>query len=61
METGKSRDKSKQVKEREYMPIYEYECQQCGAVSEYLVGVGYDDSVECKECGSSEGGACRRD
>jgi putative FmdB family regulatory protein len=36
------------------MPIYEYKCQQCGAVSEYLVGVGYDDSIECKECGSSE-------
>jgi putative FmdB family regulatory protein len=36
------------------MPIYEYRCQKCGNLSEYLVGVGDDDPIECKHCGSSE-------
>jgi putative FmdB family regulatory protein len=36
------------------MPIYEYRCQQCGAVSEYLVGIGCDDPIVCKDCGSSQ-------
>ncbi|MBN2032221.1 MAG: zinc ribbon domain-containing protein [Deltaproteobacteria bacterium] len=35
------------------MPIYEYRCHECGAVSEYLVGVGSDDPIKCKECGGS--------
>ncbi len=36
------------------MPIYEYRCQKCGAISEYLVGVGYDDPIACKDCGNPE-------
>ena len=36
------------------MPIYEYRCQECGNLSEYLVGVGDDDPIECRHCGSSE-------
>ena len=37
------------------MPIYEYRCNQCGKVSEILVGVGFDDEVfTCKHCGSSD-------
>ena len=36
------------------MPIYEYRCQKCGAVSEYLVGVGSDGPIECKACGSPQ-------
>jgi putative FmdB family regulatory protein len=36
------------------MPIYEYRCQKCGGVSEYLVGVGHDDPIACKDCGNSE-------
>jgi putative FmdB family regulatory protein len=36
------------------MPIYEYQCQKCGHRSEYLVGVGDDDPIECKHCGSPE-------
>jgi putative FmdB family regulatory protein len=34
------------------MPIYEYLCDECGAESEYLLGIGYDDTIECKHCGS---------
>ncbi len=35
------------------MPIYEYRCEACGAVSEYLVGLGDDERVLCKVCGAS--------
>jgi putative FmdB family regulatory protein len=36
------------------MPLYEYQCRACGAVSEHLVGVGSDQpDVKC-ECGSTE-------
>jgi putative FmdB family regulatory protein len=35
------------------MPIYEYRCRKCGAVSEYLVGVGRDDPIVCRECGNN--------
>jgi putative FmdB family regulatory protein len=34
------------------MPIYEYRCRQCGNLSEYLVGIGDDDPIRCKHCGS---------
>jgi len=30
------------------MPIYEYQCEACGAISEYLVGVGDDEDMQCK-------------
>ena len=35
------------------MPIYEYRCEACGAVSEYLVGLGDEERIQCKVCGSS--------
>ena len=35
------------------MPIYEYRCEACGAVSEYLVGLGDEERIQCKICGSS--------
>lgn len=37
------------------MPIYEYRCEQCDKVSEFLVAIG-DDIAElrCKHCGSKE-------
>ena len=36
------------------MPIYEYRCRLCGAISEYLVGIGRDEDIACKECGSTD-------
>ena len=36
------------------MPIYEYRCEECGSVSEYLVGVGDDEVIQCKECSSHQ-------
>lgn len=36
------------------MPIYEYRCKACGATSEYLIGMGKDENMACKECGSTE-------
>jgi putative FmdB family regulatory protein len=35
------------------MPIYEYRCKQCGATSEFLVGVSSTEkTLRCKQCGS---------
>ena len=35
------------------MPIYEYRCNKCGAISEFLVGIGSKSkSLSCKQCGS---------
>ena len=36
------------------MPIYEYRCKKCGATSEFLTGLGSDDAISCKNCGSPE-------
>jgi len=37
------------------MPIYEYVCEACGEVSEFLVGVGQGDAkIGCRHCGSSQ-------
>ena len=36
------------------MPIYEYRCKVCGKISEYLIGMGKDENVSCKKCGSKE-------
>jgi len=36
------------------MPIYEFRCEACGSVSEYLVGIGNDEKIQCKICGGSE-------
>jgi len=35
------------------MPIYEYECQQCGARIELLVRIS-DDTPACSECSSHD-------
>lgn len=35
------------------MPLYEYRCERCGAVSEFLMGVVRDEvRPVCPECGS---------
>ena len=34
------------------MPIYEFQCKVCGERFEYLVGLGKDEDVLCKNCGS---------
>ena len=36
------------------MPIYEYRCKACGAASEYLIGLGEDENISCKVCGSTK-------
>ncbi len=36
------------------MPIYEYRCESCGNVSEYLLGFGDDEQVTCRQCGSRD-------
>jgi putative FmdB family regulatory protein len=36
------------------MPIYEYQCEVCGTISEYLVGTGNDEPIRCKKCHSPE-------
>ena len=37
------------------MPIYEYECAQCGKMSEILIGIGRDSgSPVCRYCGSHD-------
>ena len=37
------------------MPIYEYRCNKCGAISEFLVGIGSKSkSLSCKQCGSPQ-------
>ena len=34
------------------MPIYEYRCNHCGTISEFLVGVSSKgDTLNCKQCG----------
>jgi putative FmdB family regulatory protein len=36
------------------MPIYEYECSECGKVSEIMVGIGaQSDALQCKYCSST--------
>ncbi len=37
------------------MPIYEYSCQQCGNITEFLTGVGGNDpDIRCGKCGGAE-------
>jgi len=37
------------------MPIYEYECRNCGKISEFLIGVMEKEArIECKYCRSKE-------
>jgi putative FmdB family regulatory protein len=35
------------------MPIYEYQCQKCGEVSEVLM-ITKDDDASCSHCGSKD-------
>lgn len=34
------------------MPIYDYMCPKCGALTEELHGIGEEPVVKCKECGA---------
>ena len=36
------------------MPIFEYQCKECMTVSEFLIGIGSEESIVCKKCGSLE-------
>lgn len=37
------------------MPIYEYQCKNCGTRTEFLIGIGDEnESLICKNCGGSE-------
>jgi putative FmdB family regulatory protein len=37
------------------MPIYEYQCEDCGKISEFLIGVSReDDDIRCQYCGSEK-------
>lgn len=36
------------------MPIYEFLCQDCRKVSEFLVGFGEEEILKCKNCGCAE-------
>lgn len=37
------------TKEEDTMPIYEYKCESCGAINEYLV-FGDSEEIACKSC-----------
>jgi putative FmdB family regulatory protein len=34
------------------MPLYEYECKECGAVFEAMSPMAKRDQMTCEECGS---------
>jgi putative FmdB family regulatory protein len=36
------------------MPIYEYQCANCGAISEFLINVGKNEPIVCHCCGGAE-------
>ena len=37
------------------MPIFEYDCKECGSISEILVGVSADEpDIVCDNCGSTK-------
>lgn len=37
------------------MPMYEYKCESCGTVNEFLLGVTAEDpAIVCGSCGGSE-------
>jgi len=35
------------------MPIYEYRCEKCGRVDEFLI-IGKQEQLLCKQCGSGD-------
>ena len=36
------------------MPVYEYKCGKCGAVTEFLESVAAKNKHECQSCGSDD-------
>lgn len=36
------------------MPIYEYRCENCGALFEKLVSYSKRDEVKCDQCGAEQ-------
>lgn len=34
------------------MPIYEYKCKNCGTIFEFLYGLGEEETIACRNCGS---------
>jgi len=43
----------KQKREGEDMPIYEYRCERCGQVNEFLI-LTKQEQVHCKQCGGKD-------
>ena len=35
------------------MPIYEYRCEKCGEVNEFLI-LGKQEKLSCKQCGGED-------
>ncbi len=35
------------------MPIYEYRCEKCGQVNEFLI-LGKQEQLSCKQCGAGD-------
>jgi len=35
------------------MPIYEYRCEKCGQVNEFLI-LGKQEQLSCKQCGGKD-------
>ena len=36
------------------MPIYEFQCDECGGTAEHLMGPGDGESIVCNSCGSTK-------
>jgi putative FmdB family regulatory protein len=37
------------------MPIHEYKCTACGAMNEFLIGIGRNsDEIKCRSCGADK-------
>lgn len=37
------------------MPIFEYQCKQCGTTSEFLIGISQEKTkIKCRKCGSTD-------
>ncbi|MEW6078873.1 MAG: zinc ribbon domain-containing protein [Thermodesulfobacteriota bacterium] len=36
------------------MPLYEYQCQECGQTTEILITAGDDTKPRCGQCGSGQ-------
>ena len=43
------------IRKEAEIPIYEYRCNDCGTISEFLVGItSKSESLTCKQCGGSQ-------